>query len=173
MNSYLIHSQCDLLFHGIYIQARPIDSQYCIFYRNRGIERFWKKIGLKYTNSLTFPWLLAQNKKKSLFSRPCGNPAGALNLNYQIYFQGGFNQVCMNILHFLFDLCVLTTCYIKTVIDSMIQEWCMHEDQYGSKETTFWNEMLCLKSSILNGPTIEFEYQVGNVTLYTQVLFNI
>ena len=39
----------------------------------------------------------------------------------------------------------------------MMQEWCMHEGQYGSKE-----------SSILNGPTIEFEYQVGNVALYTK-----
>ena len=34
---------------------------------------------------------------------------------------------------------------IKLIIDSMIQEWCMHEGQYGSKETTFWNEMSCLK----------------------------
>ena len=53
--------------------------------------------------------------------------SGALNLNFRIYIQGGFNQVCMNILHFLFAL----------YIDSMIQEWCMHEGQYGSKGTTF------------------------------------
>ena len=56
--------------------------------------------------------------------------SGVLNLNFRIYLQGGFNQVCMNILHFVFDLCVLITC-IKIVIDSMIQEWCMHGGQYG------------------------------------------
>ena len=61
--------------------------------------------------------------------------SGELNLNFRIYLQGGFNQVCMNILHFLLGLCVLNTYCIKIVIDSMIQEWCMHEVQYGTKET--------------------------------------
>ena len=63
--------------------------------------------------------------------------SGALKLNFRIYLQGGFNQVCINILHFLFGLCLLATHCIKLIIDSMIQEWCLHEGQYGSKETTF------------------------------------
>ena len=87
-------------------------------------------------------WIICN---KAIPSQKDTHTSGALNLNFRIYLQGGFNQVCMNILHFLFGLCVLTTCCIKIVIDSMIQEWCMHEGQYGSKETTFWNEMLCLK----------------------------
>ena len=51
---------------------------------------------------------------------------------------------------FLFGLCVLTTCCIKLDIDSMIQEWCMHAGQYGSKETTF--VMLSIHISIFASP---------------------
>ena len=57
---------------------------------------------------------------KKQFHHQRAHTSGALNLNFRIYLQGGFNQVCMNILHFLCGLCALTTFCIKLVIDSMV-----------------------------------------------------
>ena len=89
--------------------------------------------------------------------------SGALNLNFRIYLQAGFNKVCWTSTSLR-----VAGCCIKIVIDSMIQERYMHDDgQYVSKEETFWNEMTIILSCLI------FIYIQSSILNYLQLSLNI
>ena len=77
--------------------------------------------------------------------------SGALNLNFRIYLQGGFNQVCMNILQFLFGLCVRVDYMLYQISHwlndtRMVHAW--RSIWFKRNKVLKWNAMLKIHISI-------------------------